>query len=196
MCCVQKTDGGCLAALSTSRVRTVVCKSEPSEPIRRSAGNNETFGKAVQNDRRQLGACILFINTSDGKEKDMDSGITRIVSHDATDMELQEFTIPSQERRLDASSAGARVRDGRHEIGKRHAVFYHSPIPTSVTSHSPPIFSFKPINFSLTSNRQMANPYCSRILHPHLHLLRFELRLRYLPRTVFLAILHTRISVP
>src|SRR5215469_9541204 len=42
----------------------------------------------------------------------------------------------------------------------------------------------------------MANPYRSRLLHSHLHLLRFKLRLRYLSRTVLLAILHTQISFP
>jgi len=52
----------------------------------------------------------------------MDSGTTRIVSHDATDMKLQGFPIPSQEQGLNASYAGTRVGDGRHGYGKRHAI--------------------------------------------------------------------------
>ena len=98
----------------------------------------------------------FFSSTQLAERKDMDSGTTRNVSHNATDMELQEFSIPSQNQRHNASYAGTRVGDGRHEYGKRHAEFRSTiaHINTSVTSHSPPNFSFKSINFNLiTSNR-------------------------------------------
>ena len=51
----------------------------------------------------------------------------RIVSHDATDMELQEFPIPSQEQELNMSYLSTRIRDGRHEYGKRQATIYDLP---------------------------------------------------------------------
>jgi len=57
----------------------------------------------------------------------MDSGTMRIVSHDATDMELQEFPIPSQEQELNMSYLSTRIRDGRHEYGKRQATIYDLP---------------------------------------------------------------------
>lgn len=59
----------------------------------------------------------------------MDSGTTRIVSHDATDMELQRFPIPSREQGLNASYASILVEDGRHEYRKKYATFYDSSTP-------------------------------------------------------------------
>jgi len=57
----------------------------------------------------------------------MDSETTRVVTHNATDIELQRFPTPPQEQGLNESYAGTRVGDGRYEYGKRHATFYDPP---------------------------------------------------------------------
>ena len=57
----------------------------------------------------------------------MDSETTRIVSHNATDVELQRFPIPPRQQGLNESYAGTPLGDGRHEYVKRHATVYDSP---------------------------------------------------------------------